>query len=275
VLLPSKASEHDHGGSPCPGGRYNRDTAEFVYYMAHIENAARIINWGLYAHHWAIRLPEKERKVIAESSVMRNYGRMEHRKYVNLYFGTHTAMQYVICYSQRVLEEKDLVFLRFDADDLFDLEGAMFSDGNVASNSSGVFSAEEHSKKLKLLIWPVILCQKKSNESAKRVKMAELLIPNYIPPSRIHSAVVLNSEAEEKLIRLIKTDVSEEFLEALKNIEENPEFDSPDDEPPSEPKMEIEIIRDGMTRHFFGRGDGDGGYKTPSLQDMVRSIRFD
>lgn len=277
MILPRRASVHEHGGRPCPGGRNNRDTAEFVYYMAHMENAARILNWGLFANYWAVNLPE--RKVVADQSIMSRYGRREHRKFVNLYFGTHTAMQHTITRGKHSpMSEEDLVFLRFDADDLFQFEGAKFSDGNVASDNSKVFSAEEDSEELKNLIWSIILCQKKYNKSksAKRTKMAELLIPNYIPPSHIHSVVVLNSESEDKLCSLIKTDASEEYLEALRNIRDDSDFDSPsgEDDIALEPNHEVDIIRDGGRRHFYRYGDGDGGYQVPSIDfgDVVYDL---
>ncbi len=268
MLLPSKASEHSHGGRPCPGGRFNRDTAEFVYYMAHIENAAKIIKWGLFAHHWADRLPDKERRVIANSSVMERFGRRKHRKFANLYFGTHTAMQHMLTMgNSRVLDEKDMVFLRFNSDELFVTEGTKFSDGNVARTETTVYFADEDSMKLKGLSWNIILCQKSSykGEKLKRLKMAELLVPHYIPPSYIHSAVVLNSESEEKLISLIKEEVSEEYLEALDEIIYDSDFDPPFDEDEiTHEHDEVDIIRDGGGRHFFGEGDGNGGYNADS-----------
>ena len=258
MILPRVASIHEHRGRRCRGGR---DTANFVYYMAHVENAAKIINWGLFSNHWAVNLPE--RKVISDQSIMSKYGRREHSKFVNLYFGTHTAMQYTITRENHSpMSEEDLVFLRFDADDLFQFEGAKFSDGNVASDYSKVFSAEEDSEELKNLIWPIILCQKKyiKSKSGKRAKMAELLIPNYIPPSHIHSVVVLNSESENELCSQIKTTASEGFLEALRNIRDDSDFESQSGEDiPLEPNYEVDIIRDGERRHFFGIGDGDGG----------------
>ena len=278
MLLPSEASVHKHREMPCYGGPHNRENAEFVYYMAHIENAARIICWGLYAHHLAKSLPD--RKVIADDSVMSNFGRREHRKFVNLYFGTHTAMQHVItCGRSRLLDEKDMVFLRFNADDLFALEGAKFSDGNVASNTSRIYSAEEESDKLRSLKWNVILCQKKYAEGLKRWKMSELLVPHYIPPSYIHSAVVLNSESEEKLLSLMKEEDPEGYDESLNEIINDSVFDPPFDEDDIalEANQEVDIIRDGMGRHFFSRGDGDGGYNVDnewSVQEQVRNIKL-
>jgi hypothetical protein len=231
--------------------------------MAHIENAARIYKWGLYAHHWADTLPD--RKDVSNRSVMQQFGRRKHRKFVNLYFGTHTAMQHVLTQGgTSPLDEKDLVFLRFIADDLFVVGGAKFSDGNVAVGETEVYFADEDSMKLDNLGWNVILCQKRGYKGAhvKRLKMAELLVPHYISPSQIHSAIVLNSDSEEKLISLIEKEDSREFLDAMEEIADDSEF-KPSFDPPEEPNMEIEIIRDGERRHFFGYGDGDGGYRDP------------
>jgi len=268
VILPSEASVHWHKGNRCVGGPYNRATSEFVYYMAHIENAARIINWGLFAHHWADRLPDKERRVIANSSVMRKFGRRKHRKFANLYFGTHTAMQYVLTQgNSRVLDEKDMVFLRFNSDELFLTDGAKFSDGNVARSETTVYSADEDSMELKGLAWNIILCQRRRylGEKLKCLKMAELLVPHYIPPSHIHSAVVFNSESEEKLSSLIKGEISEEYNEALEEIRNDSDFNHSCrvDDIPLKPNYKVHTIRDGKGRHFFGDGDGDGGYNKP------------
>lgn len=247
MLLPSQASVHTHaGGMPC---KYSR-TSEYVHYMAHIENAARIIKWGLFAHKWASSLPG--RRDIADKDVMGN--REEFWGYVNLYFGTHTAMQWVLD-----IEEEDLVFIRFRSDEIFREPGVRFSDGNAASRYTRTYDASSQSEQLSTLDWSSILCVKKHYEYAKRPKMAELLVPNYIPPSMIDSAVVLNQRAERRLRALLASPLPKGYLDAAGKIFD--EFSSYGIDSPSpgffnSSTDECKIIRDRKGAHFFSHGDG-------------------
>ena len=259
MLLPSQASVHTHGGIPCRNSR----TSEFVYYMAHIENAANIIKWGLFAHKWASRLPH--RRDIADNDVMGN--REEFWSFVNLYFGTHTAMQWVLN-----IEEEDLVFIRFPSDEIIRGHGVKFSDGNVASYYTTVYDASSESEELSSLDWPVIMCMKNFHgDSAKRKKMSEMLVPNYVPPSMIHSAVVLNQRAEERLRELIQSEAPPGYTEVTTNIfaemsRSGIKHSFPNEtsfstqEGPFEiisPKYgKCKIIRDRKREHFFSHGDG-------------------
>jgi len=260
MLRPSQASVHTHGGNPCNSSR----TSEFVYYMAHIENAAKIINWGLFAHKWASSLPF--RREIADNDVMGN--RQKFWGFVNLYFGTHTAMQWVL-----EIDEEDLVFIRFPSDEIFRGHGAKFSDGNVASNYSMVYEASSQSTELSSLDWPIILCMKNYfGDSAKRKKMSEMLVPNYIPSSMIHSAVVLNQGAEKRLREMIQSKTDTTYLEATKKIfaemsRSGIKFSFPNEtrfshqEGPfqiiSPNYGKCKIIRDRKREHFFSHGDGE------------------
>jgi len=235
--------------------------------MATLRNASNIVKWGLLAHKWATLLPERDD--IADTGAMDQYGRKEHYGDVNLYFGVHTPMQHVLFVGQnRTYSEGNLAILRFDADTVFQKNGVRFSDGNVANWKTTTFSARDDSGKLNTLVWPIVLCAKRAHRwgvEGIRKKMAEMHVPNYIPPGEIESVIVLNNSAKTSLEELISSANSEEFLTVLSELREG-DASLPITE---QVNTNTRIFRDSDGDHFFSHGDGGRFYGGDGFSDFI------
>lgn len=165
-----------------------------LYYMAHINNIPSILHRGILSHNAARPLLHQDIS-LAQVQEKRNRpvlgsGRTVH-DYANVYFATHTPMQYIKTHSNHqglaVMPQDDLVFVEVDAVRVFAASGVVFTDGNAAANNTE-FHTRLHS--LDQLRWDIIRTQKCYSPEYKHHKAAEVLVPDCIPPAWFLRVVV-------------------------------------------------------------------------------------
>ena len=170
--------------------------ARYAYYFGPAKNIAGILRWGHLAHNYAKKIPWRTDLGDAHRKFMDM--RREYWSDVCLYFGYHTATQK----TQKACPERELVFIKYDADELFMKNGARFSTGNLISSGTIAFSAESESESLEQLKWRLILYEKNTpwhRMDLRTEKAAELVIPHYIEPQAIKSVHVYSEEMKAKL----------------------------------------------------------------------------
>lgn len=186
-----------------------------LHYMAPMDNAAMILVLGILSYNKAKDLPHRS---VALWSVQKRRksripgtGKRIH-DYVPLYFVTHTPMQYVITTSaptkrrNKVLKQKNLVFIEVDATKVFSLPGVIFSDGNAASNETSFYSDLADLDKLDWdSIWRPNEYPHCYDPEWKRKKASEILVPDRIPIEFFSRVVVFNHEAKDDLAIKIKS----------------------------------------------------------------------
>ena len=156
---------------------------EAFYYICHKKNIPSILEHGILSHN-AIEERKLEHEVISDPSVMSRRdkilpGGRNLKDYVNLYFEPRNAMMYrLVCNWER----KNLAVIQVSPS-IIDSHGILFSDRNAAVSDADFFSHKEDLKKinrkdLKKVYW-------KDSDDTKQRMMAELLVPDRIPPSNI------------------------------------------------------------------------------------------
>lgn len=180
---------------------------ECLYYMLPLENVSTVMKRGILSYNKAKSLPHRS---FADASVQwrRDHliipGADRHiHDYVPLYFTTHTPMQYVLTQgANRVIEQGDLVFIEVDAVRAFSTPGTVFTDGNVASGETYIYTDLEC---LSELDWHVVRevpnCY---SREYKRKKAAEVLVPDHIPSDYFLRVVVFDAKAQKKLSRTVR-----------------------------------------------------------------------
>ena len=114
--------------------------------------------------------------------------------YVPLYFTPRNPMLYV----RRDMQD-DIVILCLDRNLIFG-DGAVFTDGNAASNPTSFFNDLRH---LGSLDWQCIRAERWNEfEDGRRKRCAEVLVPDHIPFARVERVIV---RTEETLYRLRRT----------------------------------------------------------------------
>lgn len=179
-----------------------------------MENAPFILALGIRSYnkakaltHHSVALWSVQKR---RESIIPGTGKRIH-DYVPLYFATHTPMQYLITNPaptkgrDKVLSQKDLVFIDVDATKVFSLDGVIFTDGNAASNETNFYSDLADLDKLD---WYRIRLPNAYphcyDDEWQRVKASEVLVPDHIPVKFFSRVVVFCPEAEEDLDREVK-----------------------------------------------------------------------
>ncbi len=190
--------------------------ANYVYYFSSIPNAAGIIKWGQFAHNYATQLPNNLLLEISDQNVMNR--RIPWHSNCCLYFGHHTPTQFL---HVGLKSNRDLVFIRYNADNLFNKPGVRFSNGNLANGNVKIYSSEKKSEFLSTLKWSTILHEPKVWSPRKKFeKSAELIIPHYIEPQEIDSVIVYSQEHKDQLNKWFDyiSDFNAEYIRVLQQI---------------------------------------------------------
>ena len=111
--------------------------------------------------------------------------------YANLYWVTHTPMQYVL-----QIPKDELVFFVFDADEILQLPDVLTTDGNAACNETQFFQgrgAEPY------LDWRILNTRNCHTPVYKRKKCAEVLVPERVCPELIKEVYVRSVSAKFEL----------------------------------------------------------------------------
>lgn len=185
---------------PTPSGLfYERTQRKSIYNIQPIANIPSVIRHGLLSYNRAVKM---EHQSIAMSDVQNrrdnvvipNGGPLH--SYANAYFDPRNPMMY-----KRQSIAQSLCVLAISAD-ILDFVGTILSDGNAASEYSRFYTPEDGIRKLDFTHiydkwWtdddPYAQLRR------KRMKCAEILVPDVIPYEYIVGAIVVNEQAKHDL----------------------------------------------------------------------------
>jgi hypothetical protein len=170
-----------------------------LLYLTHIDNFESIIEKGILSHskaqnimHKRIDMPEVQQRRRPKRIPG---GKMLH-DYANLYFSARNPMLY-----KRKDEHKDICVLRIKKE-VMNISGVVVTTGNAASEYTSFYQAETGIEQLdRKLVFAKDWTDEDEIIAAKKktIKCAEVLVPDYVPPSLIFGAYVSCQENMEKL----------------------------------------------------------------------------
>ena len=177
----------------------NRADIQEFHYITPIENIRSILTGGILSHRRAAAYRHRS-VAMTEIQLIRSkkqvpQGRRLH-EYVNLYFCARNPMMY-----KRKEEHPFLCILRIKPS-VIDLDGIVIADGNASSDYTGFWTSPEGLRKIDGGIlfadyWtdndPIQELRK------KRVKCAEILIPDRLDPCYIVGVYASSEEARNTL----------------------------------------------------------------------------
>lgn len=175
--------------------RYKVDT---LYYMCPIEHLFSILEHGILSREYAKKYNLIVREIGSANIIEKNRWLWE---YARLYFAFNTPMQYRIIkgdvdgkYTQ--IDENDLIFLLVDPFRVFTIPGIFITDGNAANAET---RKSQRLGFLQELDWELIHYEPAYSHEQVRKKMAEVLVPNNVPPECIKCVSVNNQTAIDNI----------------------------------------------------------------------------
>jgi hypothetical protein len=178
-----------------------------LYYMAPVFNVPSVLDRGILSHHAAhpwghtdFSLDEMQEK--REQKIVPISKRPLH-DYANLYFVTHTPMQYVLTHDNKwdheQIAQDELVFIEVDPVRAFLAPGMVFTDGNAGRFLTQFYNNVDH---LSRLDWEILGRKRGSGSDYKRLKSAEVLVPDRIPVDWF-TRVVVYSQGGANMLGLL------------------------------------------------------------------------
>jgi len=145
-----------------------------LWYITHIDNLESILRNGIFSHKECQKMGIKHIDV-SDHGVQKR--RKEFHNYVPLFFATNTPMLYVV-----LKKFKEIVLLEINILILSHYK-IKFSDGNIASSDTTIFTDLQDLEKLD---WGIILSPYPAYWGEwKRKRSAEVLVPKRIDPKYI------------------------------------------------------------------------------------------
>ncbi len=180
----------------------NRSDVSELHYIVRISNLPSILQHGILSHdraerlkHDSIAMPEiqdiRTRKVVPGSRPL--------HEYVNLYFHARNPMLF-----KRKDQHRDLCILCVNHE-VLDLFGVIIADGNAASTYTGFWPSPDG---LQYVERDLVFAQYWTDEDIflswhkKRVRCAEVLVPDRVAPELISSAYVSCEETQNAIHEL-------------------------------------------------------------------------
>ena len=174
----------------------DRYRIRYLEYMTPIGNLASIMRRGLLSHH-GVQSAGLAHRDISDQEVQRirsakevGSGKTLH-EYVNLYFNSRNPMLYV-----RQGVQDDIAILCVNRT-YIGRWGVWYSDGNAASSGTSFYYSP---RRLHNLNWACIRAEYWNDyEDGTRIRCAEVLVPERIPPNDIQQIVVRTNEASQRV----------------------------------------------------------------------------
>lgn len=179
-----------------------------LYYISHIKNINSILNHGLLCKNLVRKYELKYRDLslttCQERRRIKNLGNLSLHYYVPLYFAHLNPMTYL---RLRDTHKEDLCFICV-SNEVLSLPDVYYSDGNAAANNTRFYKLAD---KLELLDKTLTDIENarywggdknlndKKYQDNKRIRCAEVLVPNKIPVSMFNRIVVYTKSVIDKL----------------------------------------------------------------------------
>lgn len=178
--------------------------------ITHVDNLPSIMSNGIMSHDLAQKM-NHESIALASVQERRQTKRVPNglrlHQYACLYFSARNPMMYYRGMNQGITKIEDLCVLLISPI-VLDIDGVVVTDGNAASEITRFYPAEEG---LLSLDYDKIYAEwwtdgnPYEQDEKKRVKCAEVLVPNRIPYQMVIGAAVPLQKTEEK-VRLLGFD---------------------------------------------------------------------
>lgn len=178
---------------------------ESVFFFGSFDDVISIMLHGQYSRKNVEKFAYNKSLDWKDSALKANLikARRQYSNYVSLYFGTHTPTQ------EAVEKKKVIAFVRYNADKMFQLTGARFSNYALQQvhqwHDGNIWDCNTESANLSKLKWNILL-RKQSEQwfvrpgvfGAGPAKQSELLIPDYVSFDLIEE-IVLFSEGDNDI----------------------------------------------------------------------------
>ncbi|RME49977.1 MAG: DUF4433 domain-containing protein [Caldilineae bacterium] len=210
-----------------------------LYYITHLQNVSSILKTGILSHAEVARrqipyTPVYDAGIVSWRKDRQTPDGRSLWEYANLYFRARNPMLY------RVLKEKgeqEIVVLGVQRD-VLDLEGVLVTTGNAARSETVILKKGEWKKYRNEILQGVDVKWWSEADGSKRRIMAEVLVPERIPPSMIRAIYV----ADNNTRKIVYGQIEKEFPSAVKQIAIIPEpqmFFLPRREIPLLPRLKL------------------------------------
>lgn len=176
---------------------------KYLYYMAPVTpNAQLILCNGIKPRNLVSGLIPGVRS-LADPGVIRLRAKktihgVPLHNYVPLYWATHTPMQHNIL-QNGIVGRDDLVFFVCDSAEVLSMLGVLTTDGNAASDSTQFWTGEGASSAID---WRVVAPPNAYSAEYRRKKMAEVLVPNCVPPECFVQVIVHCERTRQALMAM-------------------------------------------------------------------------
>lgn len=178
---------------------YELTNRNFVYNIMPLNNMDSVMENGLISYRKAARLPEHASIAMDDVQAIRErvnvHGRSLH-DYASMYFSYRNPMMY-----KRRFQAESLCVLAIDSLAL-DIEGSVVSDQNAASLTVRFYDADVGVEKIdfeKVFADNWTHLNAYETELHRKIKCAEVLVPDKVSYEYIAGACVLNNDSKRRL----------------------------------------------------------------------------
>ncbi len=177
-----------------------------LYYITHINNLPSILQHGILSHQQVekqgipfTRIYNPE--IVANRQTRRTPAGNSLWSYANVYFQPRNPMLYKVLSE---VNKKEVLIIGVNPQ-ILGTPGALISLGNAASSLSPILDTQEGSKAINGEYWSIINSDWwKTEDGTKRKIMSECLVPNFIPPTQIHSIYVASQSVADNIRPILK-----------------------------------------------------------------------
>ncbi len=176
-----------------------------LYYIAHQDNLPSIFAKGILSHAGVEREGMEFTRVYDEGIVAwrkskRTPAGRSLWEYANLYFQPRNPMLYRLVMEGRL---EKLAILSVDKS-VLEQEGVFITDGNAARNETRILPRREWTKYSEEILRGAALTWWSDTDGSKRRIMAEVLVPDTVPPEFIKAVYVPDNDARQRVAPLLQ-----------------------------------------------------------------------
>ena len=171
-----------------------------LYYITHLENVPSILEHGILSHAEIERRRMNYVRLYDHASVSKRQSRTvpDGRslwKFANLYFQPRNPMLYRVL-RENAGQERDVVVLGVKKE-VLDLPDVFITTGNAASAKSEIWTHDESLQRLQDILHEVNVEFWAEKRGTKHRIMAEVLVPERVPPEYITTIYVRDHQAQK------------------------------------------------------------------------------
>ncbi|QQG49583.1 MAG: DUF4433 domain-containing protein [archaeon] len=174
------------------GTRESRKRRDFreLYYITHVDNLKSIVTKGILSHSMVEKsgvkyTPIYNKDIVANRKGIRTPDGSSLWSFANLYFQARNPMMYKVLVDNP-LEKIAIVTVRKGILS----KAAYFTDGNAASSETTIYPIDRFGREEQSILRQIDTDWWNSFDGSKRRIMAEVLIPDFVPPEYVEAVFV-------------------------------------------------------------------------------------